>query len=560
MSDRPLQVRWLGRVRYRDALAVQDALVESDLDYLLLLEHDPVFTLGSRASLEHLLCDPAEVGADVERADRGGDITWHGPGQLVGYPLLTLPDFGAGLADVAAHVRSMEQVVIDAVRELGLHDVGRLRDYPGVWVGVEQGRPRKVAAVGSRITRRRSKHGFALNVSPDMAWFSRLVPCGISEYPVTSLEREGLAVSMRDVVDVVSTHAVRAWGVGAVERADVAWRVRPDDMAIFTRRAAVGGSSGQLASGDGVSVRVRGRLSQAGIDPTAEVPWHERKPEWMRTRLRLDEKVAPVRAAVKDLALVTVCEEAGCPNLAECWADGTATFMINGSRCTRACGFCLVDTRKPLPLDPTEPDRVASAVVRMELSHAVVTCVARDDLADGGAEAFAQTIAAIRAARPSCAVEVLVSDFQGDPAAIEAVIGAAPDVFNHNLETVARLQRAVRPSASYARSLAVLGRAARAGLTTKSGLVIGMGESEAELHTALRDLAAVGVSIVTIGQYLRPTSAHVPVQRWWTPEEFDAFAAFGRELGFAHVESSPLTRSSYHARVAADSVVGAGAR
>jgi lipoic acid synthetase len=248
---------------------------------------------------------------------------------------------------------------------------------------------------------------------------------------------------------------------------------------------------------------------------------------------------------------VTVCEEAGCPNIFDCWNDGTATFMINGERCTRACGFCLVDTRHPLALDAGEPERVADAVASMGLEHAVVTAVARDDLTDGGAAAFAQTIAAIRARTPSCAVEVLIPDCKGEPAALQTIFDARPDVLNHNIETVARLQRAVRPSAGYARSLAVLARAKAAGLTTKSSIVLGMGESEAEVVACMADLRGVGVDIVTLGQYLRPTTHHLPVDRWWTPEEFDRLAAVGAAMGFAHVQSSPLTRSSYHARQSA---------
>ncbi len=225
--------------------------------------------------------------------------------------------------------------------------------------------------------------------------------------------------------------------------------------------------------------------------------------------------------------------------------------MINGERCTRACGFCLVDTRLPAPLDAGEPARVASAVAEMGLTHAVVTAVARDDLGDGGAGAFAATIQAIRDASPSCAVEVLIPDCKGDAGALATIFDARPDVLNHNLETVARLQRAVRPSASYARSLSVLGRADAAGLRVKSGLIVGMGESVNEVVSALRDLRAVGVDIVTIGQYLRPTSNHLPVARWWTPEEFDDLRMVAEMLGFDHVECSPLTRSSYHARQAA---------
>ena len=254
-----------------------------------------------------------------------------------------------------------------------------------------------------------------------------------------------------------------------------------------------------------------------------------------------------LRKLTDDLRLVTVCEEAGCPNIYECWASGTATFMVNGERCTRACGFCLIDTRKPLPLDPTEPDRVAEAVVRLGLHHAVITCVARDDLADGGAGAIAATVTAIRERSPETAVEVLISDLKGDIASLELILDVRPDVVNHNIETVARLQRAVRPSAGYLRSLTVLARAGAQGLTTKSGMMVGLGETVDEVEETLADLAAVGVSIATIGQYVRPTADHVPVARWWEPAEFDDLAQRGRRLGLNHVQSSPLTRSSYHA-------------
>jgi lipoic acid synthetase len=268
-----------------------------------------------------------------------------------------------------------------------------------------------------------------------------------------------------------------------------------------------------------------------------------------------------LRRTVRDLGLVTVCEEAGCPNIFECWADGTATFMINGERCTRSCGFCLVDTRHPSPPDADEPERVAAAVKRLDLAYAVVTAVARDDLPDGGASGYAETIGAIRRRCPATAVEVLIPDCKGEARSLATIFEARPDVLNHNLETVARLQRAVRPSAGYARSLAVLARSADAGLVTKSGMILGMGEDYDEVVGALADLRAVGVDIVTLGQYLRPTAAHLPVARWWTPEEFESLRVVGEDMGFAHVESSPLTRSSYHARgaaAAAAAVVGSG--
>jgi len=282
------------------------------------------------------------------------------------------------------------------------------------------------------------------------------------------------------------------------------------------------------------------------------VPLKSRKPEWMRVPLDTGPTYREIKKTMRELDLVTVCEEAGCPNISECWNDGTATLMILGERCTRACGFCLVDTRKPAPVDPRESVRVAEAVDRMGLKHAVVTMVARDDLVDGGAVAVAETVAAIRARVPTCRVEVLVSDFKGRDESLQTVFAAQPDVFNHNIETVARLQRAVRPSAGYARSLSVLARAKQAGLVTKSSIIVGMGETDDEVTQTLADLAAIGVDIVTIGQYLRPTSHHLPVAVWWEPKMFARWKALGEAMGIDHVESSPLTRSSYHAREAAD--------
>jgi lipoic acid synthetase len=288
-----------------------------------------------------------------------------------------------------------------------------------------------------------------------------------------------------------------------------------------------------------------------------EIALTAKRPDWMRVRAHFDDGYLELKKLTRNLDLHTVCEEAGCPNIYECWADRTATFMINGDRCTRACGFCQVDTRKPLALDPGEPQRVADAVAALGLAHAVITCVARDDLPDGGASGFAATVDAIRATSPGTAVELLIADCKGDAASLQAIFDSRPDVLNHNLETVARLQRAVRPSAGYARSLALLGRARAAGLVTKSGLILGMGETDAEVRAAMADLRAVGVEILTIGQYLRPSADHVPVVKWWHPDEFAALKEYGESLGFAHVESGPLVRSSYHAREGADRLVSA---
>lgn len=560
-----LRTRWLGRVPYTEALELQRALHrERADDHLLLLEHPHVYTLGVRADMEHVLVPPESVGAELVRADRGGDVTYHGPGQLVGYPVLTVPGKrGGGMADTVAYVRSVEQLVIDTLVELGLPDVGRLRDYPGVWVEPGSDDPRKICAIGVKLTRGRSMHGFALNVDTDMAYWGHIVPCGIPDKAVTSLAEEGIDVSMRDVVDVVARLAAERWGGNGHERADVVWRERPSDLAPFSRGAGPGETVGRVGharpaadASPGQPVRLLGRLAEAGVGEGLDIA--DRKPDHAKARFRITDDYLRLRKTMRDLDLVTVCEEAGCPNIFECWSDGTATFMVAGERCTRKCGFCLVDTRKPEPVDPAEPGRVAEAVERMGLGFAVVTMVARDDLDDGGARHVADTVRAIRERTPGVGVETLISDCRGDAGSLDVIFDARPDVLNHNIETVARLQRAVRPSAGYARSLAVLARAKAAGLTTKSSIIVGMGERDDEVTQTLADLRAVGVDIVTIGQYLRPTTNHLPVARWVEPEIFEAWKRTGEAMGIGHVESSPLTRSSYHARQAADAAAGEG--
>ena len=544
-----LRLRWLGRVPYGEAHSLQRALHRHrGDDYLLMMEHDHVYTLGVRTDPANVLVDPASVGAALARADRGGDVTYHGPGQLVGYPILSVQ---MGRGAIPAYVDSVEQVLIDALGSLGVAGAGRLEGYPGVWLGVGEsdGPPRKIAAIGVRLTRGRTMHGFALNVETDLSYFSHIVPCGIREYGVTSLAREGIDAGMPEVLDAVSEAAVSVWGGDGWERQDVVDRRRER-----SRPATAGPPAVPPAPQRPVEVR----MARAGVDLEKAVPISSRKPEWLRAKATMGEEYRSLKRTMRSLDLVTVCEEAGCPNIFECWSEGTATFMINGADCTRACGFCLVGTARPAPVDPGEPARVAEAVAGMGLSHAVVTGVARDDLADGGASGFAATIAAIRSVAPATAVEVLVPDCKGDESALKLIFDARPDVFNHNLETVARLQRAVRPSAGYARSLAVLSRAKQAGLVTKSGLVLGMGEQKDEVVGALADLAAAGVDIVTIGQYLRPTAKQVPLARWWSPGEFAELADVARGMGFSHVEASPLTRSSYHAKRAAAAASPAG--
>lgn len=545
MSAPTLHVRWLGTVPYVEALAVQESIFRHGVgNHLLLLEHPHVFTYGPSADLaKNLKCDPAAVGADFVSVNRGGDITYHGPGQLVGYPLLSLAgkNGGAGPVDSPAHVRSVEEVVIASLRDVGLTNVGRLPGYPGVWVDADGLRPRKICAIGVRVGRGRTMHGFAVNVNTDLHYMTtNIVPCGIDEHPVTSLQAEGVEVSLKDFADVVAARATTMWG-GDCERQDVVWWTKPEDLTAFSR-----------GEGPGEPVRLLGRLARAGV--TDALSLSERKPDWIRPRVTHDEGVLTLRKTLRELSLVTVCEEAGCPNLSECWSDGTATFMVLGERCTRACGFCLVDTRKPSAVDFDEPRRVAEAVARMGLAHAVLTMVARDDLADGGMGHVADCVRAIRAVSNSIRVETLISDARGSDA-LNLLLQARPDILNHNIETVPRLQRAVRPSAGYARSLSVLARAKTAGLVVKSGMMVGVGETDDEVIGTLFDLASVGVDIVTIGQYLRPTSHHLPVARWVEPEKFEAYKREGESMGIAHVESSPLTRSSYHAKESADRAV-----
>jgi lipoic acid synthetase len=272
------------------------------------------------------------------------------------------------------------------------------------------------------------------------------------------------------------------------------------------------------------------------------------RPAWIRAKAPQGPAYEHIRGLMRGLELNTVCEEAHCPNLGECWGRGTATFMILGEVCTRACGFCAVKTGLPgRPPDPDEPRRVAAVVERMGLRHAVVTSVSRDDQPDGGASIFAATVREIRARVPGCTVEVLIPDFKGQWGALQAVADARPDVLNHNVETVPRLYRSARAGASFPRSLELLRRSKEAGLLTKSGIMVGLGEERLEVEETIRAIRSSGTDILTVGQYLRPSPRHLPVVRYYSPAEFDELRAFALALGFAHVESGPLVRSSYRA-------------
>ena len=280
----------------------------------------------------------------------------------------------------------------------------------------------------------------------------------------------------------------------------------------------------------------------------------EAKPAWLKVRAPGSENFIRLKSIMADLKLNTVCEDAHCPNIGECWHHGTATFMILGDICTRACTYCAVAHGKPKELDTDEPGRVARAIVSMELKHAVITSVDRDDLPDGGAWIFADTIRQTRAQRPECRIEVLIPDFQGKEAPLRAVLDAGPDVLNHNIETVPRLYRMARSGGRYPRSLELLDRSRTYAphIATKTGIMVGLGEEHDEVLQVFRDLREVGVQILTIGQYLRPSAAHTPMIRYYHPDEFAELKAQAMALGFTHVESGPLVRSSYHAHEQAD--------
>ena len=549
MSQPLVRARWLGRLPYAEAWDLQKAFWDgrvtgrSQDDYLLLLEHPHTYTVGRNGDGSNLLIPEEElaaIGAELHHVDRGGDITYHGPGQLVGYPIFEVPRLPNGF-DMVGHVRRIEAAIIAALADLGI-DAWPEDGFTGVWA--EQG---KVAAIGVRVARGVSMHGFAINVDPNLDYFNRIIPCGISDRPVTSVtEILGRTVSIEEVVEALLPHIAAVFGQAEAEVQLGAFsRGAGRDSFAVDQMVAEGVFSG--AGSDDVPIAINGLL-----------PGEPRRPEWMRIKADISsEGYRDIRRLMRSKELNTVCEEAGCPNIYECWASGTGTLMLLGEKCTRACAFCDVQTGKPGEVDRDEPQRAAEAVAAMELRHAVLTSVNRDDLDDGGSSIFAETIERIRDLVPGCDVEVLIPDFKGSTADLETVMAAKPAVLNHNVETVLRLQREVRTAANYGRSLALLARAKwiNPSGTVKSGLIVGMGETEAEIMATLADMRAVGVDLVTIGQYLRPTPRHRRVDRYVHPDEFARYAAEGSRLGIPHVESGPLVRSSYHAQESLESAL-----
>jgi lipoyl synthase len=537
-----LRVRWLGRLPYTEGWDLQRAIHEGKVvgrtsdDYLLLLEHPPVFTVGRNGDGSNLLVDRAGLGAEVHDVDRGGDITFHGPGQLVGYPILTLED----PKQIVPYVRSLEQTLIGTLADFGV-EAWAEPGYTGVWTA--RG---KVAAIGVRVARQVTMHGFALNLHPDLAYFGMMNPCGITDRPVTTLsELLGRKVTLEEATEVLIPRFEQVFGYHVSETQLGAFARGQARRSEFEVDRLVEAGTFSQESRSAEPILINGRL-----------PGEPPRPDWMKVTARLDGDYLELKKMMRKLQLNTVCEEANCPNIYECWGMGTATLMILGDKCTRACSFCNVTTGKPTEFDVLEPFRAAEAIHQMNLKHAVITSVNRDDLADGGAGIFAHTIRESRRLSPGTEIEVLIPDFKGDREALQTVMDAVPEVLNHNTETVLRLQRDIRTAANYGRSLAMLWRAKQMnpdGLT-KSGLIVGMGETRAEVLGALADMRAVGIDIITIGQYLRPTPRHRPIHRYVHPDEFAEYKAFGEGLGIPHIESGPLVRSSYHAKESREAV------
>ncbi len=489
ISSAGLDILDPGLIEYSQAVSMQKELVAKRInggarDSLLLLEHPPVITIGRSGDWHDVVPDREfllKKGISVFESARGGKATFHGPGQLVAYPVMKLEG-----KDLHWYVQNLLDVVAGVLLEYDLHPVKK-DGAPGIWI-----EDRKIASIGISVRKWVTSHGVALNVNTKLTGFEFIVPCGVPGQKITSMERElGAPQDLTHIKERFVHHFKKVFGF--------------------------------------------------------EQPGPPVRPAWLTRPPVSREGMEKMEAFLRKMDLDTVCQSAHCPNMGECFNRGTATFMILGRRCTRNCRYCAVEKGSPLPPDPLEPERVAKAVAKLGLRYCVVTSVTRDDLPEGGADQFVQTIQLIRALSSGTKIEVLTPDFLGSREAIQKVCSAGPDMFNHNLETVARLYPVVRPQADYERSLDVLKCASTSGAPVKSGLMLGLGESWDEVRGALEDLRAAGCEHLILGQYLAPSKNHVPVSRYVAPEEFDEWSRTAKALGFTGVAAGPLIRSSYRA-------------
>ena len=488
-EKKELEVQDWGLLSYGKAYALQQTYwhersLGASPDRLVIVEHPPVVTIG-RNGTERDLCLPETdfrlKGVELHFIDRGGKATYHGPGQMVAYPIVELKD-----SDLHVYVHNLLGAVADVLREYNLEPTFK-RGNPGIWVN-----GKKIASIGITVKKWITYHGVALNVKPDLAAFDWIIPCGHPDEVMTSIENElGQPIDPAEVKRLFIHHFYDHFG----------YRIAPK----------------------------------------------QGHPEWLKLPFSRNAAVEEIEHLLDEMRLETVCRSAHCPNIAECFSCGTATFMILGTRCTRNCRFCIVEKGYPEPLDPNEPERLATAVQCLGLKYVVVTSVTRDDLIDGGAGQFVKTVEAIRSICPDTKVEILVPDFRGSLQSLRKICEARPDMFNHNIETVPRLYPLARPQANFERSLRVLEFAAGQGLKVKSGMMLGLGEQSNEIIDTLSALLRTGCGYLTLGQYLSPSKDHVPVARYVQPEEFDLWAEKARAIGFKEVAAGPLIRSSYKA-------------
>lgn len=493
----------LGLIAYAEAYAAQleaaRQVQAGGQECLFLLEHPPVITFGRNGGEENLPFDRdffAARNVEVLRSTRGGNITCHFPGQLVAYPVMRLGRRPGGLRRFFS---DMEETVIRVLARFGL-TAHTMPGLPGVWV-----EGRKICSVGIAVKQWISSHGLSLNIARDLSLFDLVTPCGLSGVKATSLHRElgDDSVTMARVKDVF------------VE----------EFSAVFQGKTFPADNAGKEE--DNPPLRI---------------------PPWLKRPLASTRDFADTRSLLQELHLATVCKGAKCPNMHECFSAGTATFMILGETCTRNCSFCNIAPGQPGPPDPGEPERVAQAAEKLKLRHVVVTSVTRDDLPDGGAGHFAAVIEAVRRRLPDSDIEVLIPDFQGSQRALSLVMQARPSIINHNVETHPALYSRIRPQADYEQSLELLRRVHSAGIRSKSGFMVGLGEDDTQVRELLHDLRDAGCDMVTIGQYMRPSKAHPPVKRYVHPDRFAEYACWGKQAGLAQVFSAPLVRSSYQAR------------
>jgi len=494
---------------YSRTLAIQLQLLEAKAvdpsldDLLLFVEHNHVYTSGRGETFQ-------SVGNDVPwfEVGRGGKATYHGPGQLVCYPIFQLDRHGR---DVHVFLRNLEQALIDTLESFGVEGFRR-EGLTGIWVSSELGQFQKIASIGIGVKRWVSYHGLALNVSPDLSFFRAIAACGQDGSVMTSL-----AEILKFTPELALVQ-----------------RRLTESMAKVFRLAL---PQAQQDQGTLPAARSDGRM----------------RPPWLKVRAPGSPEFVETQEIVRRLKLVTVCEEARCPNMGECWSHHTATMMIMGELCTRRCSFCSVKdgTVDSLnPLDILEPVRVAQAVFELGLAHVVITSVNRDDLVDMGARHFNQTVRAIAYKNPATKIELLIPDMRGQKHLVEMILdGQLVTVLNHNLETVPSLYKRVRPGAVFKRSLNILrwAKEIQPSLRTKSGIMVGLGETRDEVLEVMEALREAEVSVLTVGQYLQPTPKQLPVERYITPAEFESYREAAIAMGFAYVESGPFVRSSYHA-------------